>query len=84
MIRAVSEKEDSNGVIEDKPGGVAGSERPMLERPMWTLLQSSKQEVIKNQFRGYSDKWGSTGCIDCSFGYKRINNNEETVQINYS
>lgn len=84
MIQAVFETEDSNGVIQVKLGQVAGSERLMLEGPLWTLLQCSRQEVIKNQFRGYSDKWGSSGCIDYSFGYKRINNNKETVQISFS
>lgn len=43
------------------------------------LPQCSRPEIIKSQFCGYSDKWGSLGCIDYSFGYKRINSNKEIV-----
>lgn len=56
----------------------------MFVGPIWALLQCSRQKVIKNQFCGYSDKWGPLGCIDYSFGYERINDNKEIVQISFS
>ena len=40
-----------------KLGEVAWPERLIFRGPIWTLLQSSRQE-IKNQFCGYSDEWG--------------------------
>lgn len=78
MINVIFGEEDALGVMQDRLGvGRRGrSERLIFVGPIWTLLQCSGPEVIQNQFCGYSDKWGSLGCIDYSFGYKRINDNK--------
>lgn len=55
MIKAVFE-EDSIDAMQDKLGEVTGSGRLMFVESIWTLLQDSRQEAIKNQFCGYSDK----------------------------
>lgn len=37
---------------------MAGLESLMFVGPIWLLLQCLRQEVIKNQFCGYSNDWG--------------------------
>lgn len=78
MTNVIFGEEDAVDVVRDKLGvGRRGrSERLMFVGPIWTLLQSSRPEVIQNQLCGYSDKWGSWGCIDYSFRYERINDNK--------
>lgn len=77
MIDVIFGEEDAMEVVQDKRGvGRRGRSERLIFIRGTNLLQCSRPEVIQNQFCGYSDKWGSLGCIDYSFGYKRINDNK--------
>lgn len=67
-----------------RKGEKGRSERLTLAGPIWTLLQYSRQEVIKISFVIILMNGVTWGCIDYSFGYVGIHDNEEIIQITFS